>query len=335
MAGQETGTAIVRGAQQLADDVLFPAAVATDAADTLPRAGLDALAEAGLYGLPGPRWAGGADADAATVWAVKEALASGCMTTAFVWSQHLNAVRAVTASTNPAVADLLEPLCRGRVRAGVALDGARPGPVSLRASRTDGGWLLEGTAQRVSGWGRIQVIHAAARAEDDTIVWGLVDADPDLPVQRDELIALNATATVRVHLHGRVVPDERVTMTVPLADPDPAEPAKLRSHAALALGMIARCCALIGASPLDEALASCRDALDTADAETIYPARAAASALALRASAALVTVVGSRGLLVDGQEQRLAREALFVAVYGGRPQVRAALLDRLGATPSG
>lgn len=140
MAGGQQGDASVRAAQQLADAVLFPAAVATDRADVLPREGLDALADAGLYGLPGPAWAGGADADCATVCQVIEALASGCLTTAFVWSQHLNAVRGVTASENPVVRELLEPLCRGAVRAGVALDGARPGrrPCS-RLARTVGG----------------------------------------------------------------------------------------------------------------------------------------------------------------------------------------------------
>lgn len=333
MAGGHQGDATVRAAQQLADAVLFPAALATDRADVLPREGLDALADAGLYGLPGPTWAGGADADFATVYRVIEALASGCLTTAFVWSQHLNAVRGVTASENPAVRELLEPLCRGALRAGVALDGARPGPASLLAARTDGGWRLSGAAQRVSGWGRIQVIHAAARTDGDAVVWGLIDADPSLPVQREQLIALNATATVRVDLDGCVVPDARVTSVVPHADPDPAEPGKLRAHAALALGVTARCCTLIGPSPLDAALSACRDVLDRADTAGIHQARAASSALALRASSTLVSVVGSRALLTDRHEQRLAREALFAAVFAARPPVRAALLDQLGATP--
>src|SRR5205807_1147801 len=41
-------------AQQLADELLFPAAVETDRADVLPRELLDALADAGLYGLAAP-----------------------------------------------------------------------------------------------------------------------------------------------------------------------------------------------------------------------------------------------------------------------------------------
>jgi hypothetical protein len=57
-------------AQALADEVLFPAALETDAADVVPVRLLDALADAGLYGV-------GAETDFATVCAVQEALASG------------------------------------------------------------------------------------------------------------------------------------------------------------------------------------------------------------------------------------------------------------------
>ena len=66
---------IVGTAQRLADDELFPAALTTDATDTLPIELLDALADAGLYGLTGPASAGGAEADFPSVCAVVEALA--------------------------------------------------------------------------------------------------------------------------------------------------------------------------------------------------------------------------------------------------------------------
>jgi hypothetical protein len=41
---------------------------------------------------------------------------------------------------------------------------------------------------------------------------------------------------------------------------------------------------------------------------------------------------GSRSILIDGHPQRLAREALFAAVYALRPASRDALLRRLGAS---
>jgi hypothetical protein len=44
---------------------------------------------------------------------------------------------------------------------------------------------------------------------------------------------------------------------------------------------------------------------------------------------------GSRSVTVDQHAQRLAREALFLLVFGSRPGIKSALLRRLGATPSG
>ena len=60
-------------------------------------------------------------------------------------------------------------------------------------------------------------------------------------------------------------------------------------------------------------------------------ARAAASELAVRAAAALAVRDGSRAVSVDQHAQRLAREALFLLVFGSRPGIKSALLRRLGA----
>ena len=324
---------IVSVAQQLADNVLFPKALATDAAETVPRDLLDLMADAGLYGLSGPTWAGGMDADFGTAGEVFEALAGGCLTTTFVWAQHVGTVRAAAASESPHARDWVEPLCRGTCRSGLALAGVQPGPPQLRAHRVDGGWLLAGSSPWISGWGRIDVIHTSARDEDDNVVWSLVDAQesPSLRVERLALVALNATATVRADFDELFVPDERVTSIVPPEQWSEPVPAVLRIHAAFALGVTGRCCRLLGPSPLDDELAACRSALDSATVETMPRARAMASDLTLRAAVALMSVVGSRSLLLDDHAQRLAREALFVSVYASRPPVRAALLERLGA----
>jgi alkylation response protein AidB-like acyl-CoA dehydrogenase len=85
-------TGVSVAAERLADEVLFPAALATDRSDVVPVELLDALAASGLYGLSGPASAGGLEADFPTVCAVIEALASGCLTTTFVWVQHLGGV---------------------------------------------------------------------------------------------------------------------------------------------------------------------------------------------------------------------------------------------------
>lgn len=308
-------------AQRFADEVLFSAALATDAADVVPPEILDALAEAGLYAV-------GAEDDFATVVGVQEALASGCLPTAFLWAQHLGLLHAIASSENDALrATWLEPLRRGEVRAGLALGGATPQP-TLHASATAGGWILEGVSPFLSGWGAIDVVHTAARLGDQ-VVWLVVDAKESdaLRTDRLRLVALDATATVRATFDGLAVPGDRVTARHPAGGETP--PAVYRLHAALALGVAARCCRLIGASPLDDELASCRAELDRLDPETIAAERAHAGELAVRAAAALMTASGSRSLLVADHAQRLAREALFTLVYALRPASKAALLARL------
>ena len=326
---------VVESARRIADVVLFPAAIATDRSDTLPEELLDELAGAGLYGLGGPPSAGGIDVDFDTVCAVIEALASGCLTTTFVWIQHLGAIRAATSSENPAIAEWVQPLCTGRRRAGLALGGAVPGPPLLVAREAPAGWLLTGTSPFLSGWGRIDVVHTAARTEDGRLLWALIDASESasFAVERLELVALNATATVRADFRDHLVPADRVTSIAPYQE-GPPPPELLRVHAAMPLGVTARCLALLGPSPLDEELASVRTELDRLDPETIQAARGAAGELALRSAAALAVLTGSRSILLREHAQRLAREALFTLVYALRPGSRQATLERLSGSLS-
>ena len=60
-------------------------------------------------------------------------------------------------------------------------------------------------------------------------------------------------------------------------------------------------------------------------------ARAEASELAVRATAALTVRDGSNSITTDSHAQRLAREAVFLLVFGSRPAIKAALLRKLGA----
>jgi alkylation response protein AidB-like acyl-CoA dehydrogenase len=321
---------VVLLAKRLADDVLFPAALSTDASDVVAPGLLDSLAEAGLYGLVAPANAGGLEADFATACAVAEALASGCLTTAFVWGQHHGLVRALVAGGDPAQqARWLAPLAAGQIRAGLALGGALPRP-ALHARPAAGGWVVDGISPFVSGWGRVDVVHAAARAADNEIVWLIIDAveGDSVRAERLRLAALDATATVRLEFGGLFVPAERVTGTHEATAVTPPE--VLRMHAAWALGVAARCCQLLGPSSLDAELVALRAELDRLG-RGVAAARAAAGEFAVRAACALMTARGSRSLLAADDGQRLAREALFTLSYALRPQSRAALLTRLGA----
>ncbi|MGZ6544155.1 MAG: acyl-CoA dehydrogenase family protein [Actinomycetota bacterium] len=326
---------IVARAREIAEDVLFPAALDTDASDLLPVSHLDLLALEGFYGIAGPVDAGGSNLDPTTTTAVVETLASGCLTTAFVWLQHRNPVRAVAASDTAGLRHAwLEQLCRGERRAGIALAGNRPGQPILRASYTaHGEVVLDGEAPWVSGWGRIDVILVTAR-DGDRVVSVLVDANesPTLRAEHLRLVGANASGTVTLRFHDHVVPAERVTGAEPHADVLARDATGLQLNGSLALGVVDRCCRLMGPSAFDEQLAAVRQALDDATPESLPSARAAASELALRATAALTVAHGSRSILTDQHPQRLAREAQFLLVFGSRPLIKTELSRRLAVT---
>jgi alkylation response protein AidB-like acyl-CoA dehydrogenase len=321
----------LESAQYLADELLFPAALATDAGDRVPRGHLDQLAAAGLYGLFGPAEAGGLAADRATGLQVVETLAGGCLTTTFVWIQHHSALAAVDASATPGLRERwLEPMGRGKWRAGIAVAGIRPGAVAVSAQAVDGGWLVNGEVPWVTGWGLIDVMHTAALAPDGDVVWALVDAveSATLTCTRQQLVAVMASVTVTVRFRDHFVPAERVTGTESYDDWTARDALGLRTNGSLALGVAGRCCRLIGPGPLDGELAACRGALDHAgqmDRSRLPVARAAAAHLVARAAGALIVAAGSRSILMDEHPQRLAREAMFLQVFASRPAIRTEL----------
>jgi alkylation response protein AidB-like acyl-CoA dehydrogenase len=323
----------VARARSLADELLFPAASAVDAAGVVPAGHLDALADAGLYGLTGPVDAGGLGADAATVAAVIEALASGDLATTFVWLQHLGVVGAVADGPAGLRAEFLPDLCAGRRRGGVALQAAtRLGPAAIGAHRDRNELMLDGRVPWVTGWGHVDVLLVAARDPDGEVCFVLVDAvgGPTLEAAPQRMVALTASATVELTLNDHRVPADRLVRTVPLAELRAGDAAGLRANGSLALGLVARCARLLGPSPLDGDLAAARTRLDTAGPGELPAARAAASALAHRATGLLVAATGSRAVVAGAHAERLAREALFLLVFGSRPAIRQALVAELG-----
>ena len=334
-----TAQDVLAAAGELADDVLFPDAMRVDRLDVLPAGHLDTLAAAGLYGAPAPAEAGGLGLGLDQVASVVEELAGGCLAVAFVLIQHFRLVMTLAGGGAPAVLRdrWLASACQGRTRGGIALTGFIPGPPQLRAVPGEGGWRLDGTAPWVTGWGLIDLVQVVARGPDDTVVTLIMDAaaQPGLTVTRQRLVAVDAAVTVRLGFDGVLIPAERSVDQVPFDPAVSVQPAGLRLNGSLALGVARRCARLLGPSPLDDEVTACRDRLDAAlgaDPEPMAAARAAGSELALRAAAALAVRDGGNSVTVDQHPQRLAREALFLLVFGSRPGIKSALLRRFGAS---
>ena len=318
-------------ARGLAASVLAPAAAKVDRSGVLPRGHLDALADAGLYGVIGPADAGGLDADLGTFAAVVEELAAGDLATAFVWLQHHGVVGRVAAAGSDL--DLLAGLCRGRVRGGIALQAAtRPDAAPVTVRRDGGDLVLDGAVPWVTGWGLVDLLLVAARDGDD-VVFVLVDAveGPTLAVAPQTLVAVQASATVELRLTAHRVPVARLLGRTPLAEVRAGDAAGLRLNGSLALGLVLRCARLLGPSPLDDDLEATRARLDAAGPGELPDARAEAAALAHRAAGALVVATGSAAVHAGSVAERTVREALFLLVFGSRPAIRTSLMTRLGA----
>ena len=75
-------------ARRLANDVLFPATVDTDRSGKIPTQQLQAIQDAGLYGIFSTEAVGGSNLSDSDRNLVIEALAGGCLTSTFIWQQH-------------------------------------------------------------------------------------------------------------------------------------------------------------------------------------------------------------------------------------------------------
>jgi alkylation response protein AidB-like acyl-CoA dehydrogenase len=338
--------ASVAAAQRIADEVLYPAAGRIDSAPVVPRSYLDALAEAGLYDLPG---------DPVAAARVVESLGGASLVTAFVWIQHHSPVRALATAGGELAAEWLAPLRAGRVRAGTAYAALRrPGPPAATARPAPGGgWLLSGHAPWVTGWGLIDVVLAGARYRDD-VVWLLLDASqPTSPpgtavsveggaavsveggaavsVEPVRLDALDASATVRLRWDSFPVPDSRVVAVEPLADWRRRDASGRALNGYLAVGVAARAARLLDSSRLTAAVGSVRAGLDHSTPDTVVRARAEASLLAVRAAVAVVAAGGGRSVEAGATAARLMREAMFLLVFGQSSDIRALQVEALGA----
>ena len=325
--------ALLQTARQLADEVLFARALDVDAAGTVPEHNLDLLRDAGLYGLWAPLEVGGCGFDELERLPILEALASGCLTTAFTWAQHGGG--SANAARTPPGSVLHErwarALASGTSRSGVAFAHVlRPEPC-LFAERSGDDWLLRGVAPFVTGWGHINAVLVAAH-DADRLVWMLIPATeaPTLQSRRLRLAAVDSSVTVELHFDGHVVDDNHVVEVIGYDEWLAFYRQGLRTNGALMLGVASRALRLLGPSPLDAELDAARQALHAAGVDDMPECRAQVGYVGIRATSALVSSVGGRAITLGHHAQRLAREALFLLVQGQTAEIRSGHLRRLG-----
>ncbi len=325
----------IEHARYLADEIFAPQADAVDRSGEIPGTHFDLLAEYGFYGATMAD-----DMDIATFTQAGEILVAGCLATTFVWAQHLGVARRIATSPNIELRErLTEDLRHGRVRAGVSYAGANDQP-GLIARRVDGGYVLDGTAPFVTGWGLVDVLGVMARDADDegSLISVLVPAEPGPALHATPLplIAADSSKTVTLSFEGVRVPDSAVDNRISLRNFHASFILAAWRNGALALGIVRRCLGELTRLRIDTtalAAESARIRTELDDALTgqsdVYLARARASELAVRTATALVTAVGSAAVTRGNLAERSVREATFTLIFGSRPGIRTALLDRL------
>lgn len=322
----------VARAAAIADEVLFPMAPAVDSAERVPQSHLDLLAAEGFYGLAGPAEYGGLGLEFDLACRVIEQLASGCLATAFVWLQHHSTVLSLTYGDHARQRDQwLARLCSGAVRTGIAFNGVRPGASRVYAKATGDGYVLDGETDWVTGWGMIDLLQVAAFDEHDHVLFCLIDArdSPSMTTTSLDLVAAQASGTVRLAFTGHQVPADQVLDVYPPQPVGAVDTRGLRINASLALGVATRCTKLMGDSPLTGELEARRSELETATQDTISAACAASLELAMRAATLLFASTGSQAVLPKSHAGRLAREALLLLVFAARSTVKKALLEQM------
>ncbi len=341
-------TAILQLAMQVADDVLFPVAADVDCATQVPVRSLSALAEAGLFGIAGPRSHGGLDLGAVDARRVMAAVGSGCGATFFVWVQHHGAVRNLRSSDNDSLVQAhLAELCSGRSLAGTAFAHVRrPGPPAIVATRAEGGWRLDGHAPWATSWGVADWFTIAAVSERGDLVWSLVPGvDPrGVTATPLSLPVFGATGTVALDLDRCVVPDEQVIAVEPVDEWRRTDRRLASIGQPAVLGVAERAQRLLlelgddlsvtaGEALGEQLQAQWRrdaDLLAALASDDVVAAasghRASCLDLARRATTALLAAVGGRGMDRSHPAQRLAREADFYVIQAQTAEGRAATL---------
>ncbi|MEM9564271.1 MAG: acyl-CoA dehydrogenase family protein [Actinomycetota bacterium] len=339
---------IDRRLDELVDDVLFPAAAATDQADHLPASHFAALAELGLFGMVVGAADGGLGLRPAEVRRVLRRIGSGCGATAFAFAQHHGTVGAVAASANGSLRERWLPALSSDALAGIAYAHVRrPGPPVLRATpANDGGaaWVLDGEAPWVTSWGLAEVLGVAALTDDGRLVWVLVPASESAGmsmVKRFELSVFTATATVAIAFDRYRVEPESVISVVDVGPWSVGDRLRAARPNPLCLGIGDRALALVAAAEPDrgaelapvwaETVARADEqatAVDdgVADLDTVAAARAETVLATQRLTAALLATVGGRAMERSHPAQRLHREAGFFVVQAQNDAGRRALL---------
>lgn len=326
-------------AQLVVEEILDKYAADVDRTGRLPRAHLDELARRGFYGLVTSE---GITPDVLIDTAAT--LIAGCLSTGFVWAQHIGALRSVAWGANNTLREqYMARMQTGDYRCGVSYAGARSTPTLFAQRSGTGNFIVTGTAPFVTGWGYIDAIATAVRVRDAT---GESVATLLIPVKDIEglsaeplpLIAADASSTVRLTFDHTAIDAALAIDIKPITALRSGTPAATDwFNGVLSLGVLSRCVrelktlAAESAPAHETRYAHLRAQFTPAlgNEHATYTLRADLAHAALDAAAAVVVATGSTATTPHSTPERLLRQATFALVCTTRAPIKTALLQQL------
>ena len=156
-------------ARKLSDDVLAPEAADVDRRGSFPRENLNALAAAGLMGLPVSEELGGPGADVFTTTLVTEQLGMGCASTAMCFHMHIAAASLIAAvADGDQVERFVEPILAGEHISTYAISepgsGSRWWHLDSHLEPEEGGYHLQSFKSFATSAGEADSYVVPARA---------------------------------------------------------------------------------------------------------------------------------------------------------------------------
>ncbi len=357
---QERDAATLEAARRLTAEVLRPAAAEIDRTGAYPLAQMQKLAAAGFMGISIPVLEGGSDLSFQAQAELFMILAEGCLTVAFILTQHHGCSTLFTASQNTAMRRRWLPeLASGNAHGGSGFNflNMPPERAPMLAVPVEGGYRLTGSLPWVTAAHQSDVVAAGAILPDMTQIMAAVPLRPalaagtatiDPPMQ---LAGLTASDTTVIHCMDLFAPAESIIL-----GPDPAilkatfrgattyVPTALTiGHARAALALLDEAASRKGgpASAMAEWVRREADALQRAvlgalaadDFSRAARLRGRGNTLAARAAHFALIVGGGTGYRQAETAQRLYREAGFFSVWSVSgeiiPQTLANLLSPL------
>lgn len=323
------------------------------------RAALDSMAERGLLGLRVPKEYGGMGFDDSAFRRFQETCARCSGTLAFLQTQHQSACNFIVKSDNAALKEAMLPkLTTGERKAGIAFSQLRRhGAPMLTAAPERDGFVLQGKAPWLTGWGIFDSCVTAATLPDGDTIFVYHDLNvPMLHVSEPmRLAAMEVAQTVSAQFTGLHVPQEKVLYTKPGNWIDENDMVNIALQSPFALG-----CAQAGidvmrtayekkqleairsaADKLQEELDRCREevysAMESAKREEeqqvqrSLSARAWAIELAGKCAHAAIAASSGAGNSINHPAQRVYREALVFTVSAQTAPIMKATLERLAS----